>query len=98
VAIWAFEKVRFYHLIWQNYGYCDKSAGADLEPAAAGTRRNHPSLFLRDPGGLIQLSLPLGIQSIIGFVLGAALSTSLVILIYWLVGGAVQRACCRWRR
>lgn len=31
--------------------------------------------------GLIQLSLPLGVQSIIGFVLGAAFSTSLAILI-----------------
>ena len=31
--------------------------------------------------GLIQLSLPLGIQSIIGFVLGGAMSTSLVLLI-----------------
>jgi ABC-type bacteriocin/lantibiotic exporter with double-glycine peptidase domain len=32
-------------------------------------------------GGLIQLSLPLGIQSIIGFVLGGTLSASLVVLI-----------------
>ncbi|HVF98100.1 MAG TPA: ABC transporter ATP-binding protein [Flavisolibacter sp.] len=37
--------------------------------------------------GLIQLSLPLGIQSIIGFVLGGALSTSLVILITFVVVG-----------
>lgn len=39
--------------------------------------------------GLIQLSLPLGIQSIIGFVLGAALSTSLVILITLVVVGVL---------
>ncbi len=39
--------------------------------------------------GLIQLSLPLGIQSIIGFVLGAALSTSLVILITLVVIGVL---------
>ena len=32
-------------------------------------------------GGLIQLSLPLGIQTIIGFILGATISTSLKILI-----------------
>lgn len=38
-------------------------------------------------GGLIQLSLPLGIQSIIGFVLGGSLSTSLVILIIVVVLG-----------
>lgn len=37
--------------------------------------------------GLIQLSLPLGIQSIIGFVLGGAMSTSLVILIIVVVIG-----------
>ncbi|HVF82248.1 MAG TPA: ATP-binding cassette domain-containing protein [Flavisolibacter sp.] len=37
--------------------------------------------------GLIQLSLPLGIQSIIGFVLGGVLSTSLVILITFVVIG-----------
>jgi ABC-type bacteriocin/lantibiotic exporter with double-glycine peptidase domain len=37
--------------------------------------------------GLIQLSLPLGIQSIIGFVLGGAMSTSLVILITFVVIG-----------
>lgn len=39
--------------------------------------------------GLIQLSLPLGIQSVIGFVLGAALSTSLVILIVLVVAGVL---------
>ena len=37
--------------------------------------------------GLIQLSLPLGIQSIIGFVVGGALSTSLIILIIVVVIG-----------
>lgn len=37
--------------------------------------------------GLIQLSLPLGIQSIIGFVMGGALSTSLVLLIILVVLG-----------
>ncbi len=45
--------------------------------------------------GLIQLSLPLGIQSIISFVLGGRISTSLVILIALVVlgvflGGALQ--------
>jgi ABC-type bacteriocin/lantibiotic exporter with double-glycine peptidase domain len=37
--------------------------------------------------GLIQLSLPLGIQSIISFVLGGSISTSLVILIILVVAG-----------
>ena len=37
--------------------------------------------------GLIQLSLPLGIQSIISFVLGGAISTSLVVLIVLVVLG-----------
>lgn len=37
--------------------------------------------------GLIQLSLPLGIQAIIGFVLGGVISTSLVILIALVVVG-----------
>jgi len=37
--------------------------------------------------GLIQLSLPLGIQSIIGFVLGGAITTSLVVLILFVVLG-----------
>jgi ABC-type bacteriocin/lantibiotic exporter with double-glycine peptidase domain len=37
--------------------------------------------------GLIQLSLPLGIQSIISFVLGGSISTSLVILIIVVVTG-----------
>lgn len=40
-------------------------------------------------GGLIQLSLPLGIQAIIGFVLGGAMSTSLAILIALVVGGVL---------
>ncbi|MBS1780392.1 MAG: ATP-binding cassette domain-containing protein [Bacteroidetes bacterium] len=38
-------------------------------------------------GGLIQLSLPLGIQSIISFVLGGAISTSLVLLIIVVILG-----------
>lgn len=38
-------------------------------------------------GGLIQLSLPVGIQTIIGFILGATMSTSLKILIILVVGG-----------
>lgn len=37
--------------------------------------------------GVIQLSLPLGIQSIISFVLGGSISTSLVILIFFVVLG-----------
>ncbi len=37
--------------------------------------------------GLIQLSLPLGIQSIISFVLGGAITTSLVVLIFFVVTG-----------
>lgn len=39
--------------------------------------------------GLIQLSLPLGIQAIIGFVLGGAMSTSLVVLIVLVVIGVL---------
>lgn len=38
-------------------------------------------------GGLIQLSLPIGIQSIIGFILGATMSTSLKILVALVVLG-----------
>ncbi len=37
--------------------------------------------------GLIQLSLPLGIQSIISFVLGGSISTSLIVLIVLVVAG-----------
>jgi ABC-type bacteriocin/lantibiotic exporter with double-glycine peptidase domain len=37
--------------------------------------------------GLVQLSLPLGIQSIISFVLGGSISTSIVILIFLVVAG-----------
>ncbi len=37
--------------------------------------------------GLIQLSLPVGVQAIIGFVLGGSMSTSLVILIGLVVAG-----------
>jgi len=37
--------------------------------------------------GLVQLSLPLGIQSIISFVLGGAISTSLVLLIIFVIAG-----------
>jgi ATP-binding cassette subfamily B protein len=39
--------------------------------------------------GLVQLSLPLGIQSIISFVLGGAISTSLVVLIILVVLGVL---------
>lgn len=39
--------------------------------------------------GLIQLSVPLGIQSIIGFVLGAAMVTSIYILIFVVVLGVL---------
>lgn len=38
---------------------------------------------------LIQLSLPLGLQAIIGFILGGAMSTSLVILIFLVVLGVL---------
>ncbi|HEU4606860.1 MAG TPA: ABC transporter ATP-binding protein, partial [Chitinophagaceae bacterium] len=41
--------------------------------------------------GLVQLSLPLGIQSIISYVMGGSISTSLVLLIILVVGGvAIQ--------
>jgi ABC-type bacteriocin/lantibiotic exporter with double-glycine peptidase domain len=40
-------------------------------------------------GGIIQLSLPLGIQAIIGFILGGAMSTSLVILVTLVVFGVL---------
>ncbi len=39
--------------------------------------------------GIIQLSLPLGIQSIISFVLGGAISTSIVILIIVVIAGVL---------
>lgn len=38
-------------------------------------------------GGLITLSLPLGIQAIIGFVLGGAISTSIIVLISLVIVG-----------
>jgi len=37
--------------------------------------------------GLMQLSVPIGIQSIIGFVLGASMATSIYVLIFWVVMG-----------
>jgi ABC-type bacteriocin/lantibiotic exporter with double-glycine peptidase domain len=40
-------------------------------------------------GGLIQLSMPLGIQTIIGFVLGGSMSASLIVLISALVLGVM---------
>ncbi|MEI6950546.1 ABC transporter ATP-binding protein [Paraflavisolibacter sp. H34] len=39
--------------------------------------------------GLIQLSLPLGIQAIVGFVQGGAVSTSLIVLIVLIVAGVL---------
>ena len=39
--------------------------------------------------GLIQLSLPIGVQSIIGFVLGASMRASLVVLIALVVLGVL---------
>jgi len=45
--------------------------------------------FYAIASGLIQLSLPLGIQSIISFVLGGSLSTSLVVLIILVVAGVL---------
>jgi ATP-binding cassette, subfamily B, bacterial len=51
-------------------------------------RRSISSIyFFAIISGLIQLSLPLGIQSIINFVLGGSISTSLVILIILVVSG-----------
>lgn len=38
-------------------------------------------------GGLVQLSMPLGIQSIISFVLAASMSTTLVLLIIFVIAG-----------
>ena len=46
--------------------------------------------FYASLNGLIQLSLPLGIQSIISYVLGGAISTSLVILIIVVVLGVLM--------
>ena len=37
--------------------------------------------------GLMQLSVPIGIQSIIGFVLGASMATSIYVLIFLVVMG-----------
>lgn len=45
--------------------------------------------FIAILSGLIQLSLPLGVQSIIGFVLGGSYSTSLVVLITLVVAGVL---------
>lgn len=45
--------------------------------------------FYATLSGLIQLSIPVGIQTIIGFVLGGTLSTSLVVLITVLVAGVL---------
>ena len=43
--------------------------------------------FYAGLSGLIQLSLPVGIQAIIGFVLGAAMVTSIYLLIFLVVAG-----------
>ncbi|WP_254412440.1 ATP-binding cassette domain-containing protein [Dyadobacter diqingensis] len=43
--------------------------------------------FYAGLSGLIQLSLPVGIQAIIGFVLGAAMVTSIYVLIFLVVAG-----------
>ena len=40
-------------------------------------------------GGLVQLSLPVGIQAIIGFVLGGTLSASLIVLISIIVAAVL---------
>ncbi len=45
--------------------------------------------FFAALGGLIQLSLPVGIQAIIGFVIGGTLSISLIVLITFLVLGVL---------
>src|SRR5688500_6903642 len=47
------------------------------------------SYFFAIVGGLIQLSLPVGVQAIIGFVVGGSLSTSLVVLIAVLVAAVI---------
>ena len=39
--------------------------------------------------GLVQLSLPLGIQTIINFVLAGTISTSIVVLIFMVVSGTL---------
>ncbi len=45
--------------------------------------------------GLVQLSLPLGIQSIISFVMGGAISTSLVLLIAFVISGVIVSGLLR---
>lgn len=63
-----------------------------------GFKKLHQLLLLEKPeiisiyfyaalSGLLQLSLPLGIQAIIGFVLGATMVTSIYILIFFIVLG-----------
>lgn len=46
-------------------------------------------IFFAILSGLIQLSLPVGVQAIIGFVLGGTLSASLAVLITVLVAGVL---------
>ena len=45
--------------------------------------------------GLIQLSVPLGIQSIIGFVMGAQMVTSIYVLIFLVVIGVFLVGMCQ---
>jgi ABC-type bacteriocin/lantibiotic exporter with double-glycine peptidase domain len=45
--------------------------------------------------GLVQLSLPLGIQSIISFVMGGSISTSLVLLIAFVISGVIVSGLLR---
>ena len=45
--------------------------------------------------GLIQLSVPLGIQSIIGFVMGAQMVTSIYVLIFLVVLGVFLVGMCQ---
>lgn len=60
-----------------------------MEPCARGKIRHNGYLFFAILSGLIQLSLPVGVQAIIGFVLGGTLSASLAVLITVLVAGVL---------
>ncbi|RTQ53418.1 ABC transporter ATP-binding protein [Hymenobacter gummosus] len=74
---------------------------ADLHPSSltpgqrlwrllAAERRDIGYLYIYAAlAGLVNLSLPLGVQSVIGFVSSGALSTSLIVLIGFIVGGTL---------
>ncbi|WP_207532409.1 peptidase domain-containing ABC transporter [Desertivirga arenae] len=67
-----------------------RAAGAKLLQLISLERKEVSRIYLfATLGGLIQLSLPLGIQAIIGLLFGGIITASLVVLISFVVGGVL---------